>query len=117
MKNKMNTVYISGPMEGLPDFNYPAFNEEAASLRDKGYKVINPAENDEGDMTLPRHHYMRQDIKHLLNANIVVVLPGWSNSKGARLEVAIAKELRLNILHATSLYPVSSENLTALINI
>jgi hypothetical protein len=29
----MKRVYLSGPMTGLPDFNFPAFNVEAERLR------------------------------------------------------------------------------------
>ena len=41
----MTRVYIAGPMTGLPDFNYPAFNAAAAKLRALGLEVLNPAEN------------------------------------------------------------------------
>ena len=37
-------VYISGPMSGLPELNFPAFHAAAASLRAKGLDVVNPAE-------------------------------------------------------------------------
>ena len=39
-------VYIAGPMTGLPAFNYPAFHAAAATLRQAGYVVENPAENE-----------------------------------------------------------------------
>lgn len=38
-------IYIAGPMTGLPDFNFPAFNDMAAILRGLGYHVENPAEH------------------------------------------------------------------------
>ncbi len=43
------TIYISGPMSGLPECNYPAFNAAAAHLRALGYSVENPAENPDPD--------------------------------------------------------------------
>lgn len=36
-------VYISGPMTGLPEFNYPAFFAAAEALEARGYETINPA--------------------------------------------------------------------------
>lgn len=41
----MKRIYIAGPMSGLPEFNYPAFNRAAAVLRAQGHHVENPAEN------------------------------------------------------------------------
>lgn len=29
----MHRVYLSGPMTGIPDFNYPAFNAEEKRIR------------------------------------------------------------------------------------
>ena len=37
-------IYVSGPMTGRPDNNYPAFDAAAKRLRDAGHFVINPAE-------------------------------------------------------------------------
>ena len=42
------TVYIAGPMTGIPEFNYPLFNATAKALRATGVEVRNPAENDGG---------------------------------------------------------------------
>ena len=38
-------VYISGPMTGIKDLNYPLFNSIAKRLSDAGYAVENPADN------------------------------------------------------------------------
>lgn len=92
------TVYLSGAMTGLPNYNYRAFNRAAATLRMLGYDVFNPAESFDGDTTLPRATYMRKDIEALLTVDAVVVLPGWEQSKGASLEVAIARELGLPVI-------------------
>jgi hypothetical protein len=34
----MLRVYVSGPMSGLPEFNFPAFHAVAAALRAKGFE-------------------------------------------------------------------------------
>jgi hypothetical protein len=55
-------LYISGPMGGLPGFNYPAFNFAAKRLRDLGYNVLNPAEHFNGDTGRNRHEYLALDV-------------------------------------------------------
>lgn len=93
-------LYISGKMSGVPDYNYPKFNEVSHYIRDKyGAIVFNPAENFEGRIDLPRSIYMREDIRQLLFAEGVVMIDGWQESKGATLEYTIAQELGLPIYH------------------
>ena len=85
-------VYLSGPMTGLPDFNYLAFIAEAARLRAAGHTVVNPAEY----AAMPHfewHEYLRRDIRLLTTCSAIHMLPDWSRSKGARLEHHIAVEL------------------------
>lgn len=43
--SKAQIVILSGPMSGLPDYNYPMFNLAAKQLREAGYDVVNPADN------------------------------------------------------------------------
>ena len=40
----MKRIYLSGPMSGLPELNFPAFHAEAARLRALGFEVVNPAD-------------------------------------------------------------------------
>lgn len=89
----MTRVYVSGPMTGVPEHNFPAFREAAQKLAAAGYDVINPAENFGGRTDLSRPEYMRLDIEHVLQADGIALLPGWRDSAGAKLEVAIADEI------------------------
>jgi len=86
----------AGPMSGLPEFNFPAFNAEAAALRAQGFAVLNPAEHgivDGADWA----DYLRHDIAGLASCERIHLLPGWSKSKGARLEHSIAVALGMVI--------------------
>lgn len=89
----MTIFYISGPMRGLPDYNYPLFNEVEEELRkqtDEDAVIFNPARNFEGDKTLDVAEYMREDVAQVLAADTLVLLPGWRQSEGARREVQVA---------------------------
>jgi hypothetical protein len=90
-------IYIAGPMSGLPEFNRPAFTAAADKLRAAGVEVINPAEHFGGDQSLPWSVYMREGIAAVLRADCVRVLPGWENSRGAKLEVAVAEAIGIPV--------------------
>jgi hypothetical protein len=87
-------IYIAGPMTGLPEFNYPAFNDAARTLRAAGHVVHNPAEN-----PVPPCGswlgYMRMGLKQIADADCLVLLPGWADSRGARIEHRLAIDLGL----------------------
>lgn len=83
-------LYLAGKMTGLPDFNYPAFNAEAARLRAIGYHVENPAENPQQDTW---QDYMRVAIAQLVKCDAVALLPGWEGSRGALIENGLAVSL------------------------
>jgi hypothetical protein len=94
----MQKMYLSGPMTGVPEWNHPLFHRVAAEFRLGGFEVCSPAEFFDGDTTLERKVYMREAVKYLLDADTVVLLPGWENSEGARLEAKIATQLDLIIV-------------------
>ncbi len=91
------TAYIAGPMTGIPEFNYPAFNAAAAQIRSYGVEVHNPAENDGGSAGKPWDFYMRLALRQLIECDEIVLLPGWRASKGARLEWTVANALGMRI--------------------
>lgn len=90
------TTYIAGPMAGLPDKNYPAFQKVAQELRDQGRTVLSPHEIDGGSMdTRPYEWYLREALKLLLQCDDIVLLPDWENSRGATIEWEIANALKM----------------------
>lgn len=94
---KRHRIYVSGPMTGLPDLNFPAFNLAATHLRDAGFDVVNPAEFDQG----PNPTWeacMRTDIKALMDCDGVAFLPGWFSSRGAVVEIYNATALKMQVL-------------------
>lgn len=90
-------AYIAGPMTGIEDFNYPAFNAAAATLRARGWQVENPAENP-APPSREWLDYMRMAVAQLAHCDSVVLLPGWEASKGARVEFTLAAGMGLQIL-------------------
>lgn len=89
-------LYIAGPMTGLPDYNFPAFNQAAVDLRALGYDVANPAKNG-ADPSKPWDWYMRCALTQMLVCDGVAVLPGWAASRGASLEVHVARRLEIPV--------------------
>ena len=89
-------IFLSGPMSGLPAFNYPAFERAASFIRSRGHDCLNPAETDE-DTSLDRSYYMRAALMDLLVADALVYLPGSEYSEGATTERRVAKALDLPV--------------------
>lgn len=87
--SKREIIYISGPMSGLPDFNYPAFDDKHHELFLKGFSVRNPALIP-GDDSWTWQQWMRAALKLQLEADVVHMLPGWRKSRGARIERRLA---------------------------
>lgn len=110
-------LYTAGPMTYIPQYNFPAFDAMAASLRSAGYDVVSPAELDDpadraAALASPNgapqtaHQFgktwgdfLARDVKLLADGGLdgVVVLPGWATSRGARLETFVASLCGLNI--------------------
>ncbi|MSS84518.1 DUF4406 domain-containing protein [Actinomycetaceae bacterium WB03_NA08] len=83
-------------MSGLPEYNYPAFHEAARELREAGYEVLNPAESNRPTSD-PWQLFMRDAIGMLIQADGVALLPGWSKSRGACIEIKLAIDLGIEI--------------------
>jgi hypothetical protein len=89
-------VYISGPMSNVPEHNFPAFNAAAERLKRAGLVVINPA--DKGIVYgWTWEDYLRWDIREITACDGIAVLPGWVDSRGAWLEVTVARALSMPV--------------------
>lgn len=113
-------VYISGPMRGIPFFNFPLFDEVRDFFDVLGWIVFSPADHDRslghgglasGDerelselLGAPKgtlsdqRAFARWDFDRILEADLLVMLPGWTNSTGATAEHAIAKWVRVPVV-------------------
>lgn len=93
----MYDLYLSGPMTGLPELNYPAFEKACLFLRGSGLRVYSPHEWEETnnggrfDLALAFTDYARVICRE---AGGVALLDGWENSPGARAEAALAHAVR-----------------------
>ena len=82
---RIQRVYISGPMTGYPELNFPAFHA-AEDLLSPYYQVVNPASLNP-DVTTSRYTCLRVDLNALCQCDALALLPGWEHSPGARREV------------------------------
>ncbi len=94
--------YLSGPMSGIKDHNYPAFTASCILLRDLEWDIVSPQEEHpfikDGDSTLEEwQERLRLDIKLILDCQGIILLQGWSKSRGAQLECYVALKLGMTI--------------------
>lgn len=90
-------IYLSGPMTGLPEYNFPAFREAATTLRTAGHTVVDPSTRgvvDGWEWT----DYIRADLAELVTCEAIAFLPGWRHSRGALLEAHVARELDMTAM-------------------
>jgi hypothetical protein len=109
-------IYLAGPMQGLPEFNFPLFHAVAWALRKDGHFVFNPAERDierHGGVDISKgnrsgsldaakstHGFsLRQALAEdtnfiCLEATTVVILPSWEKSNGVQAEQRLAVALK-----------------------
>lgn len=85
-------IYISGPISDDPDYK-AKFRAAHQMLEHCGFDVLDPTElvkvSDEKDYT----DYLSEAVWHMLKADELYMLKGWSQSTGAKLELKLAKRL------------------------
>ena len=95
----IKTVYISGQITGLElKEAKAAFDKAEALLSEKGFKPLNPMKANPPMSAKNWKEYMLDDIVQLFNCDGIFLLDNWQDSKGARIEHFIAKEMGMLIL-------------------
>ena len=90
-------LYIAGPMTGLPNFNYPAFERAEALLHNHGYSVESPHHNGEDGQQerFAYEEFIRMGLRQLLSCEGVALLDGWERSRGAKIELYVARAVKM----------------------
>lgn len=89
-------VYISGKMTGVENYNKPKFDRTKVLLEAKGYEVLSPADLG-AEESFEWHDYMRVDIALLAMCDVIYMLDDWQDSEGARVELDVARALKLEV--------------------
>lgn len=90
------TIYIAGPMSGLPGYNLKAFYAAETRLLAEGWKVLNPAKIGE----MPDYAmYWPINAAMLDGSDAIYMLRGWEKSPGAQLEHDCARRLGLKVFY------------------
>ena len=97
-----NTIYIAGPMAGIPDNNFPAFSAAEEWLEAQGWKPINPAKFDAvfGDNPTGRllDAVCNAELAVIPHLDAIYLLRGWERSEGAKKELEVALEWGLIVM-------------------
>ena len=110
-------VYLSGKISGVEDLNRPKFERAEKELNAKGYDVVNPHKLFPAEPIRAWDEYMKNDIKHMMDCDMVAVLDDWKDSPGACIEVNLAFCLRMKVVSADTFEPIQLKNNRVIFNL
>lgn len=120
-------IYIAGPMRGKKWFNFPDFDWAKECLERTGWEVISPADldreigfdvanlppdtnwSDVSKLGFDLRAAVQRDVAAICQCDAIFMLHGWSESRGAKAEKAIAEWLGLMVFNQVDGYPKVSE--------
>jgi hypothetical protein len=95
-------IYLSGAITGYPNFK-EYFARYEAELRSKGAAdIFNPAAT-AWSKDVKWEACMKYDLKVLVDCDCVVLLPNWRTSRGAGLEIYVAKSIGIRVVEFNDL--------------
>jgi nucleoside 2-deoxyribosyltransferase len=117
MSDTKATVYVAGPMRNYSYYNFPAFDSAKEFLESHGWTVLSPADMDREDgfdaleKDWPADYdwglipdgfdfqaCVTRDIEAVRKCDAIYMLEGWTKSKGAMAEYALAVWLGKQII-------------------
>lgn len=120
-------IYIAGPMRGKKWFNFPDFDWAKECLMRAGWEVISPADldreigfdvkslppdtdwSDVSKLGFDLRAAIQRDVAAICQCDAIFMLHGWSESRGAKAEKAVAEWLGLMVFYQVDGYPKVSE--------
>ena len=97
-------IYLSGKITGRDKEDYiKQFARAESFYKTGGFDVVNPVKIGEEVLKInPKaewQDFMQEDLKALRTCTHIVLLEGWEESKGAKMEKAEAEKLGLEIMY------------------
>jgi len=99
----MKRCYIAGKIGDLPETIFKMNFENAKNeVIDMGFIPVSPVD-------LPHDHnktwasYMKEDLKSLLECDVVYAMRNWRQSPGATIEINLALSVGIDIIHQPNL--------------
>lgn len=100
-------AYISGPISNIPEYDsMVAFNEIENKLVAAGCEVVNPRITSRWGLSWETYMQIAQAILYSGEIDVVVLLKGWEQSRGACIERVWAKAKGIQILEVGKLVEV-----------
>lgn len=94
-------IYVCGKMSDIDDFNYPYFRKITQTLRAKNINTVCPTEI-KSEPHWEWADFMKANLIQMLSCDFVYALAGHEGSRGATIEITLAKELGLIVLYEES---------------
>ena len=97
-------IYVSGKITGTSDYA-DRFSAAEDKLIAEGYEVLNPVRTGKW---LERYlapekptwvQYMKNALAAMMKADYIYMMSGWNQSKGARIEHKLARDLGMEIIY------------------